>query len=131
MLMDENGFDAYHQVNVEAQAAAASPYQLVMMLINGFMDNLERAEGHMQAKRFKEKGEAVTKCIDIIGGLNSALDMEKGGELAKQMSGLYEFCSLKLFQASSRNDLEVLGEVRAVMGNVQEAWQNFGATHGY
>ncbi len=131
MLMDDSGFDAYHQVNVEAQAAAASPYQLVMMMINGFMDTLDRAHGHMEARRFKEKGEAIAKCIDIIGGLNSALDLDKGGEVAQRMSELYEFSSLKLFKASSSNDLEALGEVRTVMQNIQEGWQNFGATHGH
>ena len=86
MFNDESGFDAYQQVDVEAQAAAASPYQLVLMLIGGFLDTLTRAEAHMEAKRFKEKGEAIARCLDIIGGLNSALDMKRGGEMAEQMN---------------------------------------------
>ncbi|MGF1703056.1 flagellar export chaperone FliS [Photobacterium makurazakiensis] len=130
MLMDESGFEAYQQVDVEAQAAAASPYQLVLMLVDGFMDSLTRAEGHMAAERLKEKGEAIGKCIDIIGGLNSALDMRQGGELAQQMNQLYDFCSMRLFEASLHNDATKLAEVRNVMGNIQEGWQNFGATHG-
>ncbi len=129
MLMDDSGFEAYQQVDVEAQAAAASPYQLVLMLVDGFMDNLTRAEGHMAAKRLKEKGESIGKCIDIIGGLNSALDMRQGGELAQQMNQLYDFCSMKLFEASIHNDIGKLAEVRTVMGNIQEGWHNFGDTH--
>ncbi|AJR07808.1 flagellar export chaperone FliS [Photobacterium gaetbulicola] len=129
MLMDDSGFDAYQQVEVEAQAAAASPYQLVLMLIDGFMDNLTRAEGHMAANRLKERGEAIGKCIDIIGGLNSALDMRQGGELAQQMNQLYDFCSMRLFEASVHNDAGKLGEVRTVMGNIQQGWHNFGVAH--
>lgn len=129
MLMDDSGFEAYQQVDVEAQAAAARPYQLVLMLVDGFMDNLTRAEGHMAANRLKEKGESIGKCIDIIGGLNSALDMRQGGELAQQMNQLYDFCSMKLFEASVHNDAQKLAEVRSVMGNIQEGWHNFGVAH--
>ncbi|MGF1721803.1 flagellar export chaperone FliS [Vibrio kyushuensis] len=130
MFNDESGFDAYQQVDVEAQAAASSPYQLVLMLIGGFLDTLTRAEAHMEAKRFKEKGEAIARCLDIIGGLNSALDMKRGGEMAEQMNNLYDFCSLRLFEASTQNEIEKLHEVRSVMTNIQEGWQNFGAAHG-
>ncbi|QIA64526.1 flagellar export chaperone FliS [Vibrio astriarenae] len=130
MFTEESGFDAYQQVDVEAQAAAASPYQLVLMLIEGFLDTLTRAEGHMEAKRFKEKGEAIARCLDIIGGLNSALDMERGGEMAEQMNRLYDFCSLRLFEASTGNDATKLAEVREVMTNIQEGWKNFGVAHG-
>ena len=129
MLMDDSGFDAYQQVEVEAKAAAASPYQLVLMLVDGFMDNLTRAEGHMDANRLKEKGESIGKCIDIIGGLNSALDMRQGGELAQQMNQLYDFCTMRLFEASVHNDADKLAEVRSIMGNIQQGWHNFGVAH--
>lgn len=129
MLMDDSGFDAYQQVEVEAKAAAASPYQLVLMLVDGFMDNLTRAEGHMDANRLKEKGESIGKCIDIIGGLNSALDMRQGGELAQQMNQLYDFCTMRLFEASVHNDAGKLAEVRSIMGNIQQGWHNFGVAH--
>lgn len=75
----------------------------------------------MAANRLKEKGESIGKCIDIIGGLNSALDMRQGGELAQQMNQLYDFCSMRLFEASVHNDAEKLAEVRTVMGNIQQA----------
>ncbi|MGL6315317.1 flagellar export chaperone FliS [Vibrio sp. WXL103] len=130
MFSEETGFEAYQQVDVEAQAAAASPYQLVLMMIEGFLDTLTRAEAHMDAKRVREKGESIARCLDIIGGLNSALDMDRGGEMAAQMNRLYDFCSLRLFEASTQNDPTKLSEVRTVMTNIQEGWQNFGATHG-
>lgn len=129
MLMDDSGFDAYQKVDVEAQAAAASPYQLVLMLVDGFMDSLTRAEGHMEANRLKEKGESIGKCIDIIGGLNSALNMRQGSELAQQMNQLYDFCTMRLFEASVHNDADKLAEVRSIMGNLQEGWHNFGVAY--
>ncbi|GAL14313.1 hypothetical protein JCM19233_5325 [Vibrio astriarenae] len=55
MFTEESGFDAYQQVDVEAQAAAASPYQLVLMLIEGFLDTLTRAESHMEPTASKRK----------------------------------------------------------------------------
>lgn len=54
MLMD-SGYDSYQQVDLDAQAAAANPHQLVIMLIDGLLDEIERIRGHLAAKRWQRK----------------------------------------------------------------------------
>ena len=56
MLMNENGFNSYQNNQLEAKAASASPTELIVMLIDGFNDNLIKAKGHMANKRIYEKG---------------------------------------------------------------------------
>ena len=51
MLMD-SGYDSYQQVDLNAQAAAANPHQLVIMLIDGLLDEVERIRGHLAANTF-------------------------------------------------------------------------------
>src|SRR5690606_41359738 len=40
--MTPEGYDGYRQVDLEARAAAASPYELVLILFDGLLDELAR-----------------------------------------------------------------------------------------
>ncbi|HCH2418526.1 TPA: flagellar export chaperone FliS [Vibrio parahaemolyticus] len=125
MLMD-SGYDSYQQVDLNAQAAAANPHQLVIMLIDGLLDEIERIRGHLAAKRLAEKGAGINKCMNILIGLTSALDDENGGEIAENLRQLYDFCQVELYYASVQNDADRLMNVERVMGNIREGWMNFG-----
>ncbi|EGQ7767590.1 flagellar export chaperone FliS [Vibrio parahaemolyticus] len=125
MLMD-SGYDSYQQVDLDAQAAAANPHQLVIMLIDGLLDEIERIRGHLAAKRLAEKGAGINKCMNILIGLTSALDDENGSEIAENLRQLYDFCQVELYYASVQNDADRLMNVERVMGNIREGWMNFG-----
>ncbi|HCM1435792.1 TPA: flagellar export chaperone FliS [Vibrio parahaemolyticus] len=125
MLMD-SGYDSYQQVDLDAQAAAANPHQLVIMLIDGLLDEIERIRGHLAAKRLAKKGAGINKCMNILIGLTSALDDENGGEIAENLRQLYDFCQVELYYASVQNDADRLMNVERVMGNIREGWMNFG-----
>ncbi|EGR2740863.1 flagellar export chaperone FliS [Vibrio parahaemolyticus] len=125
MLMD-SGYDSYQQVDLDAQAAAANPHQLVIMLIDGLLDEIERIRGHLAAKRLAEKGAGINKCMNILIGLTSALNDENGGEIAENLRQLYDFCQVELYYASVQNDADRLMNVERVMGNIREGWMNFG-----
>ena len=125
MLMD-SGYDSYQQVDLDAQAASANPHQLVVMLIDGLLDEIERVRGHLAANRLAEKGLGINKCMNILIGLNSALDEENGGEIAENLRQLYDFCQVELYYTSVQNDATRLDNVERVMGNIREGWMNFG-----
>src|SRR5690606_5031512 len=74
------GYDSHRTTDLEARAAAASPYELVLVLFDGLLDELARARGHIEAKRFQHKGRSLDKCMNILNGLSSALDYEAGGQ---------------------------------------------------
>ena len=125
MLMD-SGYDSYQQVDLDAQAASANPHQLVVMLIDGLLDEIERVRGHLAANRLAEKGIGIHKCMNILIGLSSALDEENGGEIAENLRQLYDFCQVELYYTSVQNDATRLDNVERVMGNIREGWMNFG-----
>ncbi|MBY6185901.1 flagellar export chaperone FliS [Marinobacter hydrocarbonoclasticus] len=124
MLSEQSPFDAYKHTEVNARAAAANQHELVRMLLNGLLDELARAEGHLTEKRVAEKGASIGKCLDIIHGLDSALDTEQGGEIAQNLHRLYDYCSQQLFQASLKNDASLLVPVVKVISDVHDGWQN-------
>lgn len=123
MFEDQDGYDAYQFAATQAKAASADPHQLVLMLMEGLLDEMARAEGHILARQFERKGQAISKCLQILGGLDSALDMDKGGELAANLHRLYDYCGQKLFEISVSNNVEGFAEVRKILQELKEGWE--------
>ncbi len=123
--MYDSGYDAYRQSEIQVKAATASPAQLVLMLLDGLMDELARAEGHLLARNYERKGTSIKKCLRILGGLDVSLDRQSGGPLAENLHQLYAFCGRHLFKASLRNDVDGFRHVAKLMGNIREGWQGF------
>ncbi|EKE73987.1 flagellar export chaperone FliS [Gallaecimonas xiamenensis] len=126
-MFDESGLDAYRHTQIEARAAAAEPHKLVLMLIEGLLDELARVEGHIQAKQFDRKATSITKCLDILSGLDTALDRENGGALAEDLHRLYDFCGRQLFDVSVSNEVAGLSIVYKVLGDLKEGWESMTA----
>jgi flagellar secretion chaperone FliS len=115
-------YDSYRTVDLEARAAAASPYELVLVLFDGLLDELARVRGHIEAKRFDQKGRALEKCLNILNGLSSALDYDQGGELVQELARLYDYCIYKLSDISVSLSLDDLDEVVKLLGTLREGW---------
>lgn len=112
----------YQQVGVKAQVTEADPHRLIQMLMQGGLDRIAQAKGAMEREAYAEKGVLIGKAISIIGGLRDALDQDIGGELAANLDRLYEYMTMRLFEASRQNDVDKLNEVGKLLGEIKLAW---------
>ena len=72
------------------------------------------------------KARYINNAIGIIGGLNDALDLEKGGDLAQNLRSLYQYINMRLLEASIEKNVEKLDEVASLMKDIKEAWDAIG-----
>ena len=117
-----NGLQAYQRVNNQTSTVDADPHRLIQLLYNGAIERINMAKARMQAKDAAGKGQLIGKAIDIIGGLRSFLDFEKGGELAPRLEALYDYMERTLLQASAKNDVAKLDEVLSLLHSIKEGW---------
>lgn len=103
-----------------------TPHRLIQMLMEGLLVRINSAKGAIEHGDTEAKARYISKAIGIVGGLNEALDLEKGGELAVNLRGLYEYMNIRLFQASQENSQEKLNEVAGLMKDIKEAWDAIG-----
>lgn len=127
MYGTNNDFSHYQEADLAIRTAASTPHQLVLMLFTGLLDELTRAKGHIEARRFERKAESINKCIDILNALTSALDYDNGGELALRLAGLYDYCVYRLYDASHHLSLKQIEEVEEILRTIQEGWEGMGA----
>lgn len=125
-----SGIKAYAQVSVESAVMSASPHQLIEMLFDGANSALVRARLFLEQGDVVAKGEALSKAINIIdNGLKAGLDQEKGGEIATNLSELYDYMIRRLLQANLRNDAQAIEEVEGLLSNIAEARSRFHRKH--
>ncbi len=119
-----SGTKAYAQISVESAVMSANPHQLIEMLFDGANSALVRARLFMKQGYIVAKGEALSKAINIIdNGLKAGLDHEKGGELATNLSSLYDYMVRRLLHANLNNDCQAIEEVEGLLGNIEDAWK--------
>ena len=113
---------AYSQTKAQSGVESASATQLITMLLDGALERIVRAQGHMDRGELAEQGEVIGKVIDIVASLDSYLDHEKGGEVSKTLEALYDYIVRQLYQANLTNDLSLLEEVASLLKDVRAGW---------
>lgn len=113
---------AYQSAGVHGQVAAADPHRLVRLLLEGAIDRLALARGHLQAGRIAQKGETISRAIAIVDSLNAHLDLERGGEIAANLRGLYDYSTRRLLEANLRNDAAAIEEVAGLLRDIKAGW---------
>lgn len=87
------------------------------------LDELERLRGHIEARRYLEKGRSVEKCVNILNGLSSALDFDNGGDVVASLARLYDYMIYRLTDVSVTLSIEGLEEVVGLLKELREGWE--------
>ena len=115
--------NSYQRINVETSMHTLDQHQLVSLLYEGVLTSLATARGALARGDVATKCNAISKAVRIIEeGLSTALDIEAGGELAQNLSALYDYSLRQLILANARNDDAMLVEVMRLIEPVAQGW---------
>lgn len=113
----------YAEVDLETGVIGANPHKLILMLFEGALAAIARAQHALQSGAIAEKGIAISKAIEIVtNGLKASLDLEQGGELAERLAALYDYIGTRLLYANLKNDMGALTEVAGLLKELKGAW---------
>ncbi len=110
---------AYQRTNIET----ADPKKLVIMCYDGAIFNLKMAKERYIEKNYEAKASALSKAMLIIGELNGALDLEKGGDIAKNLKSIYEYVIRRLTEGDMHGDLTAFDESIHMLEELGSAWK--------
>lgn len=120
---------SYQKVGVESAVTAADPHKLISMLYQGALLAVANAKNGILRKDISAKGKAISHAIAIIDdGLNASLDKKVGGELAQNLSALYDYMGSRLLTANIKNDVTALDEVTVLLTDLKGAWDSIRPT---
>ncbi|MCT4642539.1 MAG: flagellar export chaperone FliS [Bacteriovoracaceae bacterium] len=112
------GLGAYKKTSVQT----ASKEQILIMLYQAAIKNCKKAIEAIENNDIAKKGEYVGKFQDIIIELHNSLDYEVGGEVAKELSSLYDYILHASTQANIKIEKEPLEGCLGVLNTLYQGW---------
>lgn len=112
------GLGAYKKTSVET----AGREQILLMLYQAAIKHCKKAIEAIDEKDIARKGESIGRLQDIIIELMNSLDFNVGGEIAKELSALYDYMLYSSTQANINIDKKPLEGVLSVLGTLYNGW---------
>ena len=93
------------------------------MLYDGAIKFLNLTAVDIENKDMVAKAEHSTRALDIINYLQSILDFEKGGDVAKALDNLYNRINVLILRASAELDPKLMSQAAELLQPVRDAWE--------
>jgi flagellar protein FliS len=111
----------------DREIQSASPSRLVVLVFDCALSNLMRARRAVQTGKIEERVDAVGKAREAIMELLVTLNVEQGGELARNLQAIYAFILSELIDVARRPDgarietiIKMITELRSAFESIAE-----------
>lgn len=120
-----NYVDAY----LQSKVMGADALELITMLYDKAIVSLNIAKdaiikGIDDPELVKKKVTELSRATDIIYYLNDILDRQRGGQIAENLSTIYNILAEELVRANLFNDVETISKCIEILENLKSAWED-------
>jgi flagellar protein FliS len=120
----QNRAGQYRRLHIET----AGKLDLILMCYEKAIEMLRQAKVHFEGKEYEKKGRRMQKALEIIHELQSCLNFERGGEVARNLDSLYSYMTRRLIQGDVNKDLGAYDEVIRILSELKEGWEGIAET---
>jgi flagellar protein FliS len=131
MMNSQNAAAQYRAVRSHGLVADATPARLVQIMFEHILAHLAAAQGcmgrihgNLPLKEITAKCAAMGKAVRLIAQLDGTLDMERGGEIARNLRDLYVYMLNRLTAANVTNDAAIVAEVSQLVRKIKSGWDS-------
>ncbi|MGC8965879.1 MAG: flagellar export chaperone FliS [Caldimicrobium sp.] len=112
---------------LERQVLEGSPFEHLILLYGKALNSLKLAKNAIESglndpDTVKTKVENLSKAMDILIYLQAILDLEKGGEIAKNLKEIYQTLIQALLEVNFSNNLKPLNDSIEILEKLRNAW---------
>jgi len=105
----------------QQQILNSSPAERVVLLYDGAIRFMMITRQAIEANDIQKRFDNSQKARNVIQHLLETLDMEKGGEIAENLSNIYNYL-LRQFLEVDKNSLEAVDEILKHLKILRESW---------
>ena len=116
--------NSIHDHYRETEILTADPLKQVQMLYRAAIDSVAAARRHVLAGDIRERSLAITRAWTILNELLYSLDHSVGGQISRNLAGLYTYMQTRLLEANSQQIEPPLAEVEKLLSTLLEGWCN-------
>ena len=107
---------------VSESAAGLSPVGIVIRVYENIVSDLGRAIIAVRDGDIERRSLQLDHALLLIAHLESALDMEKGGQPARVLRKFYSLARNRILQAQIKQSGKILEEIANDFLSIREAW---------
>jgi flagellar protein FliS len=108
---------------IQRSAQGASPVGLVVRLYDAILEDFRRALDSVRKDEIERRIKALNHALLVIAELESVLDHERGGDVARRLKGLYQVTRAMIVQENLRPSPEGIEKLINLYMPVRQAWQ--------
>lgn len=116
----------YSRIDLDSRVEGATPHQLVAILFEELLAALDRMAAAAARKDHSVLGQSQARALSMISGLETSLDMERGGEIARNLAAIYAGAGQRVRAAARTCDAQGLMTVRRLFADIAGAWDSIG-----
>jgi flagellar protein FliS len=105
------------------QIMTASPAMLVFLLFDKAINSLKEAIRAIEAGEIEARWKANGRAMEIVEHLRMTLNMDAGGETAKNLDSIYGAILLELPKVDLKNNPEPARQVISILEPLRESWR--------
>jgi flagellar protein FliS len=110
------------QAYLQTQVTTTGQGEVVILLYDGAIKFLHIAKELLAKNDMAGKGNNISKALDVLSELKASLNVERGGDLARNLHQLYLFCSGHLVKANIRKSPEMIDDVINILSGLRSAY---------
>ena len=106
----------------DTQITQADPAQLIVLLYSGALSLIAQGQQFHKEKNLVQAGLAISKAQAIVAELRQVLDLNTGGDIAKNLDRLYAYMHELMAKAMLVSRVEPLNETAKLLTELRQAW---------
>ena len=106
----------------EAAVRGASPVRLVICLYEQAIEDLRLAVIALEKGDIEARTRGINHALMVIAQLQGSLDLERGGEVARNLARFYGVVRAGLVEAQTKQSARILEQQISQLAVVYEAW---------
>jgi flagellar protein FliS len=107
----------------ESAVRGASPVGLIVVLYEEIIRSIRKAQRALALGKIEDRSNALGHAIQVVGHLQTVLDFEKGGALARELATFYTLARAKLLELNVRPQERLIEDLAAEFATMKAAWQ--------
>lgn len=117
---------SYQAVDLTSRVEGASPHQLIAIMFDELLKSLDAMTVAAGRRDFARLAAGQARALSIIGGLEASLDMERGGDLARNLANVYREAHRLTLAAGRESKGELAQQARGIIAEIASAWSAIG-----
>ncbi len=122
-----NTYSNFQNAYRKASVNTLDQHKLIVMLYDGAIKQSGFAIEYIKTMEVEKSHNSLVKAKNIIAELMSSLNMDKGGEIAKNLQSLYAFMYSQLIEANMNKDPKPVKTVISLLKELRSAWSQIGS----